>query len=143
MQTVGQTDITRISFFLETLTRSIFSLARHSNTHISSLVVLDLAPIFTSKKGKERKMFREENNSDPIRQPFHSHFLVTAAMICGGLVMYPIGWDNREVRESCGKGANVYNLGEYIPFPPRKIVHFVTRVSLYVLPYRRGMEKES
>lgn len=27
--------------------------------------------------------------------------------------MYPIGWDNREVRESCGKGANVYNLGEY------------------------------
>lgn len=86
-------------------------------------------------------MFREENNSDPIRQPFHSHFLVTAAMICGGLVMYPIGWDNREVRESCGKGANVYNLGEYIPFPPRKIVHFVMRVSLYVLPYRRGMEK--
>lgn len=38
---------------------------------------------------------------------------VTAAMICGGLIMYPIGWDNREVRESCGKGANVYNLGEY------------------------------
>lgn len=34
-------------------------------------------------------------------------------MICGGLIMYPIGWDNREVRESCGKGANVYNLGEY------------------------------
>ncbi|XP_043520876.1 LHFPL tetraspan subfamily member 6 protein-like [Frieseomelitta varia] len=33
-------------------------------------------------------------------------------MICGGLVMYPIGWDNREVRESCGKGANVYNLGK-------------------------------
>ncbi|XP_026667748.1 LHFPL tetraspan subfamily member 6 protein-like isoform X2 [Ceratina calcarata] len=33
-----------------------------------------------------------------------------AVMICGGLVMYPIGWDNREVRESCGKGANVYNL---------------------------------
>lgn len=30
--------------------------------------------------------------------------------------MYPIGWDNREVRESCGKGANVYNLGEYSPF---------------------------
>ena len=28
-------------------------------------------------------------------------------------MMYPIGWDNREVRESCGKGANVYNLGEY------------------------------
>lgn len=30
--------------------------------------------------------------------------------------MYPIGWDNREVRESCGKGANVYNLGEYLSF---------------------------
>lgn len=41
------------------------------------------------------------------------HFLVTAVMICGGLVMYPIGWDNREVQESCGKSANVYNLGEY------------------------------
>lgn len=39
-------------------------------------------------------------------------FLSTATMICGGLVMYPVGWDNREVRESCGKGANVYNLGE-------------------------------
>ena len=43
----------------------------------------------------------------------HFHLLVTATMICGGLVMYPIGWDNQEVRESCGKGANVYNLGEY------------------------------
>ncbi|KAK1117891.1 hypothetical protein K0M31_015562 [Melipona bicolor] len=42
-----------------------------------------------------------ENDEDP------------SVMICGGLVMYPIGWDNREVRESCGKGANVYNLGEY------------------------------
>ena len=49
-----------------------------------------------------------------------SRFLVTATMICGGLVMYPIGWDNREVRESCGKGANVYNLGEYPR--PRSIV---------------------
>ena len=39
--------------------------------------------------------------------------LFTATMICGGLVMYPVGWDNREVRESCGKGANVYNLGEF------------------------------
>lgn len=38
---------------------------------------------------------------------------VTAVMICGGLVMYPIGWDNREVRESCGRSANVYNLGEF------------------------------
>lgn len=83
-------------------------------------------------------MFREENNSDPIRQPFHSHFLVTAAMICGGLVMYPIGWDNREVRESCGKGANVYNLGEYIPFPPRKIVRFTLCTSL---PTRYGKGK--
>jgi len=50
----------------------------------------------------------------------HFHLLVTAAMICGGLVMYPIGWDNREVRESCGKGANVYNLGEYPR--PRNII---------------------
>lgn len=55
----------------------------------------------------------------------HFHLLVTAAMICGGLVMYPIGWDNREVRESCGKGANVYNLGEYPR--PRNIIFEICR----------------
>lgn len=43
-------------------------------------------------------------------------------MIGGGLVMYPVGWDNREVRESCGKSANVYNLGEYLSrLPPHHI----------------------
>ncbi|XP_070528275.1 LHFPL tetraspan subfamily member 6 protein isoform X1 [Cardiocondyla obscurior] len=56
-----------------------------------------------------------------LKTPRHSRILgslqlLAAAMICGGLVMYPIGWDNREVRESCGKGANVYNLGEYLTF---------------------------
>ncbi|XP_025987898.1 LHFPL tetraspan subfamily member 6 protein isoform X3 [Solenopsis invicta] len=50
-----------------------------------------------------------------LRTPKHTRILgslqlLAAAMICGGLVMYPIGWDNGEVRESCGKGANVYNL---------------------------------
>ncbi|XP_050444813.1 LHFPL tetraspan subfamily member 6 protein-like isoform X4 [Cataglyphis hispanica] len=49
-----------------------------------------------------------------LKTPKHTRILgslqLLAAMICGGLFMYPIGWDNREVRESCGKGANVYNL---------------------------------
>ncbi|XP_017756418.1 PREDICTED: lipoma HMGIC fusion partner-like [Eufriesea mexicana] len=52
-----------------------------------------------------------------LKTPKHTRVLgslqlLAAVMICGGLVMYPIGWDNREVRESCGKGANVYNLGK-------------------------------
>ncbi|KYN44355.1 Lipoma HMGIC fusion partner like protein [Trachymyrmex septentrionalis] len=60
-----------------------------------------------------------------LKTPKHTRILgslqlLAATMICGGLVMYPIGWDNREVRESCGKGANVYNLGEYPR--PRSIV---------------------
>ncbi|XP_011493966.1 PREDICTED: lipoma HMGIC fusion partner-like [Ceratosolen solmsi marchali] len=51
-----------------------------------------------------------------LKTPKHTRILgslqlLAATMICGGLIMYPIGWDNREVRESCGKGANVYNLG--------------------------------
>ncbi|XP_058805406.1 LHFPL tetraspan subfamily member 6 protein-like [Phymastichus coffea] len=51
-----------------------------------------------------------------LKSPRHTRLLgslqlVAATMICGGLIMYPVGWDNREVRESCGKGANVYNLG--------------------------------
>ncbi|XP_047342942.1 LHFPL tetraspan subfamily member 6 protein-like isoform X3 [Vespa velutina] len=51
-----------------------------------------------------------------LRTPKHTRLLgsihfIAATMICGGLVMYPIGWDNQEVRESCGKAANVYNLG--------------------------------
>ncbi|XP_012219042.1 LHFPL tetraspan subfamily member 6 protein-like isoform X2 [Linepithema humile] len=49
-----------------------------------------------------------------LKTPKHSRILgslqLLAVMISGGLVMYPIGWDNREVRESCGKSANVYNL---------------------------------
>ncbi|XP_047342947.1 LHFPL tetraspan subfamily member 6 protein-like isoform X5 [Vespa velutina] len=52
-----------------------------------------------------------------LRTPKHTRLLgsihfIAATMICGGLVMYPIGWDNQEVRESCGKAANVYNLGK-------------------------------
>ncbi|KAL7300234.1 hypothetical protein TKK_0006873 [Trichogramma kaykai] len=51
-----------------------------------------------------------------LKRPKHTKILgslqlLAATMISGGLVMYPVGWDNREVRESCGKGANVYNLG--------------------------------
>ncbi|XP_047342946.1 LHFPL tetraspan subfamily member 6 protein-like isoform X4 [Vespa velutina] len=53
-----------------------------------------------------------------LRTPKHTRLLgsihfIAATMICGGLVMYPIGWDNQEVRESCGKAANVYNLGSF------------------------------
>ncbi|KAL2733668.1 LHFPL tetraspan subfamily member 6 protein-like isoform X3 [Vespula maculifrons] len=69
-----------------------------------------------------------------LRTPKHTrllgsiHFIaailclyVIAAMICGGLVMYPIGWDNQEVRESCGKAANVYNL-ETSPAAKQKFI---------------------
>ncbi|KOX69743.1 hypothetical protein WN51_05028 [Melipona quadrifasciata] len=52
-------------------------------------------------------------------------FLVTAVMICGGLVMYPIGWDNREVRESCGKGANVYNLVNIIEHDEERLHNII------------------
>ncbi|XP_048270454.1 LHFPL tetraspan subfamily member 6 protein-like isoform X2 [Bombus affinis] len=52
-----------------------------------------------------------------LKTPKHTRVLgslqLLAVMICGGLVMYPIGWDNREVQESCGKSANVYNLASF------------------------------
>lgn len=119
MQTVGQTDITRISF----LPRNVdaFHFLSLSRAPVRQYPFRALSSSISrrysrGKRKKKEKWLERENNFNPIRQPFHSHFLVTAAMICGGLVMYPIGWDNREVRESCGKGANVYNLGEYLSF---------------------------
>jgi hypothetical protein len=54
-------------------------------------------------------------------------------MISGGLVMYPIGWDNREVRESCGKSANVYNLGEYRP------ILYIVFIDSYDIERYRGI----
>ncbi|XP_047342941.1 LHFPL tetraspan subfamily member 6 protein-like isoform X2 [Vespa velutina] len=70
-----------------------------------------------------------------LRTPKHTRLLgsihfIAATMICGGLVMYPIGWDNQEVRESCGKAANVYNLeGRFSAVSPvyRLLVHYSTR----------------
>ncbi|PSN42857.1 hypothetical protein C0J52_16199 [Blattella germanica] len=34
-----------------------------------------------------------------------------ALLVCSGAAVYPVGWDNREVRESCGNSSNIYNLG--------------------------------
>lgn len=63
VQTVGQTDITRISFFLETLTRSIFSLARHSNTHLESFSISRRY----SRRKKEKKEKCLERRIIPIQ----------------------------------------------------------------------------
>nr|CAD7427870.1 unnamed protein product [Timema monikensis] len=35
----------------------------------------------------------------------------TAVLVCGGAAVYPVGWDNREVKESCGNTSSVYRLG--------------------------------
>jgi len=37
--------------------------------------------------------------------------VVTAVLVCSGAAVYPVGWDNREVLESCGNVSSVYNLG--------------------------------
>uniref|UniRef100_A0A1B6EFG9 LHFPL tetraspan subfamily member 6 protein n=1 Tax=Clastoptera arizonana TaxID=38151 RepID=A0A1B6EFG9_9HEMI len=37
--------------------------------------------------------------------------LLSALLICGGVGVYPLGWDNKEVRDCCGKGADIYRLG--------------------------------
>ncbi|XP_066994964.1 LHFPL tetraspan subfamily member 6 protein-like [Anabrus simplex] len=37
--------------------------------------------------------------------------LFAALLVCSGAAVYPVGWDNREVRESCGNSSNVYRLG--------------------------------
>ncbi|KAK9759257.1 Lipoma HMGIC fusion partner-like protein [Popillia japonica] len=34
-----------------------------------------------------------------------------ALLVIGGAAIYPIGWDNREVRESCGNQSHIYKLG--------------------------------
>uniref|UniRef100_A0A8D8X4D5 Lipoma HMGIC fusion partner homolog n=1 Tax=Cacopsylla melanoneura TaxID=428564 RepID=A0A8D8X4D5_9HEMI len=36
---------------------------------------------------------------------------IAAALVLVGVAIYPMGWDNREVRESCGNLSNVYKLG--------------------------------
>ncbi|XP_050541146.1 LHFPL tetraspan subfamily member 1 protein-like isoform X2 [Daktulosphaira vitifoliae] len=37
--------------------------------------------------------------------------LLAAALVSGGGAFYPIGWDNREVKESCGNISGPYKLG--------------------------------
>jgi len=37
--------------------------------------------------------------------------VVSAVLVCSGAAVYPVGWDNREVLESCGNVSSVYNLG--------------------------------
>ncbi|KAI5742618.1 LHFPL tetraspan subfamily member 1 protein [Diaphorina citri] len=32
-------------------------------------------------------------------------------MVLAGVVVYPMGWDNKEVRESCGNLSHFYKLG--------------------------------
>jgi hypothetical protein len=55
-------------------------------------------------------------------------FLVAAVLVCGGAAVYPVGWDNREVLESCGNSSSVYNLGKYClkiheKIPARNSIH--------------------
>ncbi|XP_046666928.1 LHFPL tetraspan subfamily member 6 protein-like [Homalodisca vitripennis] len=37
--------------------------------------------------------------------------LLAGMLVCGGLVVYPLGWDNKEVRDCCGSAAHIYTLG--------------------------------
>ncbi|RZF43493.1 hypothetical protein LSTR_LSTR005229 [Laodelphax striatellus] len=37
--------------------------------------------------------------------------LLAAVLVCGGGAVYPVGWDNREVRDCCGNASHVYRLG--------------------------------
>lgn len=39
---------------------------------------------------------------------------VSAVLVILGAAVYPVGWDNREVRESCGNLSHIYRLGQYI-----------------------------
>ncbi|XP_008201156.1 LHFPL tetraspan subfamily member 6 protein isoform X1 [Tribolium castaneum] len=38
--------------------------------------------------------------------------LTAALLVIVGAAVYPVGWDNREVRESCGNSSHIYRLGE-------------------------------
>ncbi|XP_044761489.1 LHFPL tetraspan subfamily member 6 protein-like [Coccinella septempunctata] len=37
--------------------------------------------------------------------------LLSALLVIGGAAVYPVGWDNREMRESCGNSSQIYRLG--------------------------------
>lgn len=42
---------------------------------------------------------------------FEYFVLFSALLVCGGVVLYPMGWDNREIKESCGESAHIYKIG--------------------------------
>ncbi|XP_022204919.1 LHFPL tetraspan subfamily member 6 protein [Nilaparvata lugens] len=37
--------------------------------------------------------------------------LLAAFLVSGGVAVYPVGWDNREVRDCCGNASHIYKLG--------------------------------
>uniref|UniRef100_A0A1B6BX06 LHFPL tetraspan subfamily member 6 protein n=1 Tax=Clastoptera arizonana TaxID=38151 RepID=A0A1B6BX06_9HEMI len=37
--------------------------------------------------------------------------LLVALLVSGGVAVYPVGWDNREVRDCCGSTSHMYKLG--------------------------------
>jgi len=39
-------------------------------------------------------------------------YMFSAALVSSGGAIYPIGWDNREVKESCGNISGPYKLGK-------------------------------
>lgn len=41
---------------------------------------------------------------------------VAALLVIAGAAVYPVGWDNREMRESCGNASHIYRLGQYPPW---------------------------
>lgn len=42
--------------------------------------------------------------------------MLIALLVCGGGAVYPVGWDNRELKQSCGNSSAVYKLGEQFFF---------------------------
>ncbi|XP_044743703.1 LHFPL tetraspan subfamily member 6 protein-like [Chrysoperla carnea] len=37
--------------------------------------------------------------------------LLACLLLVCGLALYPLGWDNKEIKESCGDSATIYNIG--------------------------------
>ena len=51
-------------------------------------------------------------DQSPTAASFTIYF-VSVLLVVGGAAVYPVGWDNREVRESCGNTSHIYRLGQY------------------------------
>ena len=41
--------------------------------------------------------------------------LICAIILFLGIAIYPVGWENREVREACGNFSGIYKLGKAFP----------------------------